>query len=195
MIWLYSEIVKNKLINLFDQYDPPTYNKYYLSGLAYIVPMIKSFAETVSGEFIDRLFFKLEESCESIEKLVKKGELEIILYSSNTQFKLKNTQGFLIYTKTTHSVTKEEKIYVLLLCVEKPYRKFGYGKIFMEEFIERVKNSNDKPKRIILHSLDSSLGFYQAFGFTEIPDKPTNYKKIFKYEKYDANTVLMHLKI
>jgi len=195
MIWPYSQIVKNKLEKLFGSYDDLTYNNYYMSGLPHIIPMIKLFAETISGEFIDRLFFKLSEPIDSIEKLVKKGELEIVIYSSNTEFKLRNSQGFIIYTKTTHSVTKEEKIYVLLLCIDKPYRKFGYGKVFMEEFIDYIKKSNTKSKRIILHSLDSSLSFYQAFGFTEIQDKTTNYKKLFKYEKYEKDTVLLQLEI
>jgi N-acetylglutamate synthase-like GNAT family acetyltransferase len=197
MIIQYSDFVKNKLTKWFGShgYSVETYNKYYTSGLTSIIPIIKYFAETVNGDFIDQLFHKLFEPTVSIEKLVSRGEIEVIIYSSETEFKLANAKGFIVYTKTTHSVTKEEKIYLLLLCVNKSYRKYGYGKVFMEEFIELVKNSNSKSKRVILHSLDTSLQFYKSFGFTEIPDKITNYKKLFKYEKYDKQTVLLEYSI
>lgn len=195
MIYQYSQFVKNKLIKLYKTYSDETFNKYYLAGLNQIIPIIKFFAETISDGFIDNLFHKIQEETRSIEKLISRGEIEIIMYSSDTNFKLNNTKGFIVYTKTVHSVTKEEKIYLLLLCIDKPYRKYGYGKVFMEEFIDFLKNSNSKPKRIILHSLDSSLPFYLAIGFIEIPDKITNYKKLFKYEKYDKKTVLIEYRI
>lgn len=198
MIIQYSQFVKTKLSKWFGSEDSnpiDTYNYYYMSGLECIIPMIKQFAETVNGNFIDNLFHKLQDPSVSIEKLVARGEIEIIIYSSDTQFKLSNAKGFIVYTKTTHSVTKEEKIYLLLLCVNKTYRKYGYGKVFMDEFIQFIKNSNNKSKRVILHSLDTSLQFYKSFGFTEIPDKVTNYKKLFKFEKYDKKTVLLEYSI
>jgi hypothetical protein len=195
MIFQYRQIVKEKLLKLNENYDESTYNKYYLSGLTHIIPLIKHFAENVNDNFIDILFHKIYNETDSIEKIVNRGELEIVLYLSNTNFSLKNCQGFIIYTKTTHSVTKEEKIYVLLICIDKPYRKFGYGKVFMEEFIQDIKNTNTKSKRIILHSLDSCLNFYLGLGFTQVPDKITNYKKLFKFEKYDKESVLLHLEL
>ncbi len=199
MIIQYSQFVKTKLSKWFGpdkSYSMETYNYYYLAGLSYIIPLIKQFAETVNENFIDHLFHhKIKDPAVSIEKLVSRGEIEIIIYSSDTQFKLANAKGFIIYTKTTHSVTKEEKIYLLLLCVNKTYRKYGYGKVFMDEFIQFIKNSNSKSKRVILHSLDTSLQFYKSFGFTEVPDKVTNYKKLFKFEKYDKETVLLEYSI
>ncbi len=198
MIIQYSQFVKTKLSKWFGSEDSKqvdTYNYYYISGLEYIIPLIKQFAETVNENFIDNLFHKIQDPTVSIEKLVTRGEIEIIIYSSDSQFKLSNAKGFIVYTKTTHSVTKEEKIYLLLLCVNKSYRKYGYGKVFMEEFIQFIKNSNSKSKRVILHSLDTSLQFYKSFGFNEVPDKVTNYKKLFKYEKYDKETVLLEYSI
>jgi len=198
MIIQYSQLVKNKLVQLYGEnsgYTDSIYNQLYLSGLAHIIPMLKYFAETISEDFIDRLFYKLTNETPSIEKLVSRGEIEICIYTSDTKFKLANSKGFAVYTKTTHSVTKEEKIYLLLLCIGKPYRKYGYGKVFMEEFLEWVSNSSGKSKRVILHSLDSSLHFYLSLGFTEIPDKITNYKKLFKFEKYDKESVLLEYKI
>lgn len=198
MIIQYSQFVKTKLSKWFGSeksYSSETYNHYYLVGLSLIIPLIKQFAETVNENFIDNLFHKIQDPAVSIEKLVTRGEIEIIIYSSDSQFKLSNAKGFIVYTKTTHSVTKEEKIYLLLLCVNKTYRKYGYGKVFMDEFIQFIKNSNSKSKRVILHSLDTSLQFYKSFGFTEVPDKVTNYKKLFKYEKYDKETVLLEYSI
>lgn len=198
MIIQYSQFVKNKLIKWYgskSDYTDETFNQYYLAGLVHIIPLIKSFADTISNDFIDRLFHKLSDQTVSFEKLAARGEIEICIYTSDTNFKLSNAKGFAVYTKTTHSVTKEEKIYLLLLCIDKSYRKYGYGKVFMEEFIELIEKSNGKSKRIILHSLDSSLPFYLSIGFTEIPDKITNYKKLFKFEKYEKDSVLLEYKI
>ncbi len=198
MIIQYSQFIKTKLIKWFgpkESYSIETYNHYYLAGLTHIIPLIKQFAETVNDNFIDNLFHKLQDQSISIEKLASRGEIEIIFYSSDTEFKLQNIKGFIIYTKTSHSVTKEEKIYLLLLCINKSYRKYGYGKVFMDEFIQFIKNSNTKSKRIILHSLDKSLQFYKSVGFTEIPDKASNYKKLFKFEKYNKKTVLLEYSI
>ena len=193
MIYQYSQFVKNKLSKQYVQYSEETFNKYYLAGLKQIIPIIKFFAETINDEFIDKMFYKVTvENC-SIEQLVSRGEIEIMMYSSDTVFKLKDAKGFIVYTKTVHSITKEEKIYLLLICIDKSYRKYGYGKVFMEEFIEFVKKSNDKSKRIILHSLDTSLQFYLALGFTKIPDKIINYRKLFKYEKYNKETMLLQI--
>ena len=193
MIYQYSQFVKNKLSKQYGQYLEETFNKYYLAGLNQIIPIIKFFAETINDEFIDKMFYKVTvENC-SIEQLVSRGEIEIMMYSSDTVFKLKDAKGFIVYTKTVHSITKEEKIYLLLICIDKSYRKYGYGKVFMEEFIEFVKKSNDKSKRIILHSLDTSLQFYLALGFTKIPDKIINYRKLFKYEKYNKETMLLQI--
>jgi N-acetylglutamate synthase-like GNAT family acetyltransferase len=195
MIFQYSQIIKNKLEKIYKKYDVSTYNKYYLIGLSHIIQKIKSFTDNINEDFINNLFLNVSTQTDTIEKNIKKDKLEILLYLSNTQFSLKNCQGFIIYTKTTHSVTKKEKIYILLLCIDKPYRNFGYGKVFMEEFIEFIKKSNDKSKRIILHTLDSSFGFYQALGFIQISDKISNYKKLFKFEKLEKNSVILHLEL
>lgn len=179
MIFLYSSIIKNKLKKLNKLYDKDTYNHYYKLGLEKIIPILKEYADTINENFL--------------EELIYQDDIEIIFYSSNTDFVLKNCQGIIIWTKTINPITKEEKIYLLLACIQKQYRKYGYGTVFLQEFINFVKVLNNKSKRIILHSLETSVKFYKSLGFTEVPDKPINYKKLFKFEKYNKKALLLHL--
>lgn len=185
MIFLYSSIIKNKLNKLYNlkklnKYDNNTYNYYYKLGLEQIIPILKEYADTINETFL--------------EKLIYQDDIDIMFYSSNTEFALKNCQGIIIWTKTLNS-SKEEKIYLLLLCIQKYYRKYGYGTVFLQEFIEFIKIQNTKSKRIILHSIETSVNFYKSVGFTEVPDKPSNYKKLFKFEKYNKKALLLNLQL
>ncbi len=170
MIFSYSDLVKNKA-----KKKKLNYTQLYINGLETLKPMIKKYAETINEGFIDQI--------------LNDNDIEIMLYCSNTNFSINNCSGFIIYTKTI------DKIYLLLLCVNKQNRKFGYGKVFLEEFIEYIKNKHKKNKKLVLHPLDNTVSFYKTFGFNEINCEPNKYKKLFKYEKYDKNANLLELEI
>jgi len=108
MIFSYNDIVKkiakNKKIN---------YKELYFYGLSKLKPKIIEFADTINDTFIDII--------------LNHEDIYILLYCNDIKFKISNCCGFIIYAKTN------DKIYLLLLCISKKYRKFGYGKIFLEE--------------------------------------------------------------
>ena len=169
MIFSYSEMVKNKVkkVNV-------CYNTLYDNGKIIIFQKIKEFANTINELFIERLF------------LFNNNDIEIIFYSNDSYFSMKNCNGIIIYTKT------KDKIYLLLICINNKYRNIGYGSIFLQEFIDYIRNKY-KNKKIILHSIEQTIGFYKKAGFIEILEKPIKYKKLFKYEKYDKNIKLLEL--
>lgn len=170
MIFSYSELVKNKA-----RKRKIDYKQLYINGLQTLKPIVKEFAETINENFIDQIF--------------DDDDIEIIFYCNDYKFSINTCTGFVIFTKTI------DKIYLLLLCVNKKYRKFGYGKVFLEEFVEYTKNKYIKNKKIVLHPLDNTISFYKTFGFNESNCMPCKYRKLFKYEKYDKNATLLELEI
>lgn len=183
MIFLYSDYLKDKLIKKYNNYDIYLYDKYYKIGIYKISPIIKEYADNINEGFIDFI--------------LNSNNIEIVFYSNNSTKSINNNLGIIIYTKSTNIYNKQKKnnIYLLLLCIKKKYRKFGYGKVFLEEFIDYIKNLNNNDKTIVLHPLISSVYFYKTFGFSEIIDKPYNYKKLFKFEKYNKDISLLSLNL
>lgn len=95
---------------------------------------------------------------------------------------LNNITSFIIFRKII--LKKEVNYIILLMGVHKEYRRYGYGKILLDEFIEYIKNSKtNKPKNIILHSLESSEEFFLNYGFLKIK----NSRFIKNYEGWKSN--------
>jgi len=172
MIFILSKIIKEKLKEK-NIYNKETYENYFRKYIYIISYLIKEYADTINERFIDLL--------------LKSKNIDIGLYLINSEFKIKDIIGFCIYSNTG---IKKEKIYLLLFCIKKTYRKFGYGKTFLEEFIEYMKIQNKQ--KIITHSIDESIKFYKFIGFI-ISNKIYNYKKIFEFEKYNKNAKILEL--
>lgn len=105
---------------------------------------------------------------------------KIIFSCIDNNFNLTNITSILIYRKTKSA--GQIKYYVLVLGTHERFRKFGYGKIIIDEFVQWIKQTDKSvfPKKILLKSLDTSLGFYQSYGF-EIAELKNN-KLFYKYE-------------
>jgi hypothetical protein len=177
MIINFSDIVKNKY--------PNEYNKYYNIGLKMLSEIIKTeYADNINNTFIDYV--------------LNSNDIEILFYSLTDTFSIKNAYGILIYTTVKYN--NEIKYYLLIFCIRNKYRRIGYGSQFLHLFIEYIKQNNKQHnkqinKRIILHSLETSVQFYKSIGFTEIQDKVYNYKKLFQYQKYNKNDILLNLEL
>jgi N-acetylglutamate synthase-like GNAT family acetyltransferase len=63
------------------------------------------------------------------------------------------------------------------LFITPKYIRKGLGKLLMEDFINRMKNTNCK--KIILHADPNSEGFYQKLGFQKIGKFQTSIKNRF----------------
>lgn len=175
MIFTYNELIKEKL-----KKSQKSYYELYNTGLIKLIPLIKLCADNINEKFIDRIF--------NIS-----NNIEILIYTNCNEFKLTNIIGFIIYDKTCKRQIKEDKIYLLLLCINSIYREYGYGKIFMTEFIEFIIKLNKNQKKIILHPLESTYNFYKSIGFTQTKDKIYKFKKLFNYELYNKNKIIFEL--
>ena len=69
-----------------------------------------------------------------------------------------------------------------MLGTHERFRKYGYGKVILDEFIEFIKklNKSNKKIKILLKSLESSMGFYISNGFIQSELKSN--RLFFKYE-------------
>lgn len=173
MIIDYLNIVKMKY--------PKDHIQYFDIGKNIICKLLKSdYLDNINENFIDNIF--------------SNNKIKIIFYSNDNKFSMKNNIGIAVY----HIIKNinEIKFYLLLFGINKKYRKLGYGTEFMNQFIDYCKLINfQRCKRIILHSLISSQKFYNSLGFTEIIDDKHKYRKLFQYEEYNKNTIILQLNI
>jgi ribosomal protein S18 acetylase RimI-like enzyme len=70
--------------------------------------------------------------------------------------------GIIMYRQILNTNMKN-RYYIPLLAIRKKARKLGYGKIILNEFMEKIKNN--KITEIVLLSLKSSVNFYLKYGF------------------------------
>jgi GNAT superfamily N-acetyltransferase len=115
-----------------------------------------------------------------IENILNSNKTHIIISCIGDKFDIKNITSILTYHKTTSLNTI--KYYILLLGTHERFRKYGYGKIILDEFIEFVKKANNPNKKIkiLLKSLEKSSVFYITNGFVKSELKSN--RLFFKYE-------------
>ena len=175
MIKDFIEIVKNKY--------PENHQYYFNIGKKMIANILKNdYLDNINENFIDNI--------------LDSNNIKIIFYSHNNKFLLKNNIGILVHYITQNN--EEIHFYILLFSIKNTHRRVGYGTDFINNYIsycKSYKNSNNKEKYIILHSLDSSYEFYKSIGFIDITIQKHKYKKIYQYEKYYKNMLLLQLKL
>lgn len=119
-------------------------------------------------------------SKEYIDNIISNNKTKIIFFCLNDNFNLKDIISIIIYHKT---ISQEKiKYYILAYGINKRFRKYGYGKYSLDEFIQWIKskNNNSKQKEILLKSVESSLSFYLEYGFTQT--NLISNKLFFRYE-------------
>lgn len=111
------------------------------------------------------------------------NKLKILFITIGHQFKINDIVSIIIY----HKIQTVDKIkyYILSFGIHKRFRKYGYGKNSLDEFIELIKQNDksNKQKILLLKSIESSLNFYIRYGFIKT-DLASN-KLFYKYEPYD----------
>jgi hypothetical protein len=126
------------------------------------------------------IFYLSNINHEYIDNIINLNKYQIIISNIGNKFDIKNISSILIYHKTSSS--NLIKYYILLLGTHCRFRNFGYGKILLDEFIEKIIDSNKSNKKIkiILKSLETSMDFYKSYGFVKSELKSN--KLLFKYE-------------
>ena len=100
---------------------------------------------------------------EYIEYLLRDKNNHILFYCIDNVFTKSNIVSLLIYHKIY--VKKNDKCYILLLATQQNFRNMGYGKVFLDEFIEFMKKKKDIT--IYLKATEKSKNFYISYGFIE----------------------------
>jgi hypothetical protein len=143
---------------------------------------MSDFSTKISDYYIFNLF------CQTKNK--------IVLYSfdnSGTDIDIKNCPCGLIYH--VDYTGDEINIYIMFIATKYKFRNLGYASIFIEEFINFIKNefinneSNNYNKvNIVLDSLTEAVTFYEHIGFKLIKTDKYNEKfhitKDIKYEHF-----------
>lgn len=173
MITDFSDIVKQKYKN--------NYSYYFNIGKNMICKLLQTdYLDNINEEFIESIF--------------NDNNIKIIFYSYNSNFTIKNNIGIAVYNII--KTNKESKFYLLLFGINKKYRNLGYGSTFLNMFINYCKLFNKIiNKTIILHSLKVSYDFYKSCGFIDVIDKKYKYRKLFQYEKYNKDIIILILKL
>ena len=112
--------------------------------------------------------------------ILNSDKTQILVSCIDNKFHIKNITSILIFHKTI--AQDFVKYYILLLGTHERFRKYGYGKIILDEFIEFVKKSNKSNKKIkiLLKSLAASMVFYLSNGF--IKSELKSNRLFYKYE-------------
>ena len=162
----FDSVIKQK----YDEYvnlnlEPISFDSYKKIGLDKIKKIFEYYFTNLNQIYVDNL--------------IKCEKTKILFLCSETKFNIKNIKSILLYVKT--KTNDCVKYYILAFGTHYQYRKFGYGKILLDEFIEMVKKSKTKfNKKILLKSVESSLNFYLTFGF--VPTQLKSNKLFFKFE-------------
>lgn len=112
----------------------------------------------------------------------------IAFYCLDIDFDLNNCPSILIYKKCKHD--DEIHYYILFTCTKQQFRGQGYASKLFDGILERIKEENKNTKKkvkIILSSLETSVLFYESYGFKWTRKCIKEYPKLLNYELYKKN--------
>lgn len=120
-----------------------------------------------------------------INNILENDKVKIFMVCIDKNFSFQNIISMIIFHKT--SSKNKIKYYLLAYGIHKKFRKYGYGKYSLDEFISWIKitTNNNKRRILLLKSIETSMNFYLSYGFV-FTDLVSN--KLFY--KYEPNTEL-----
>jgi predicted GNAT family N-acyltransferase len=160
MLLTFEEYIKKKFIYNREKYDLAKTKKYLL---------FKKFCDNINIEYI-------KEKC-------KDNNNKILLYSINGK-ECNDIIGILMYRIILNNKQKL-RIYLTLMSVKEQMREYGYGKLLLNELIEKF-NMKNKNIEIVLLSIPESYHFYENNGFIQ-----KNIKYIEKNEDTQNNFMMV----
>ena len=168
VLFEFDKIIKDK----YDKYiiknniNQISFNEYKSKGLEQFSKLFPFYFSGININYTDNI--------------LNSDKTHILVSCIGDKFDIKNITSILIYHKTIS--LDFTKYYILLLGTHERFRKYGYGKVILDEFIEFIKklNKSNKKIKILLKSLESSMGFYISNGFIQSELKSN--RLFFKYE-------------
>lgn len=170
VLFEFDKIMKEKYINYktnkLEKIQGIEYEQFYQIGIEKITEIFHFYFSGINQKYIIQI--------------VQDKKNKILFSCIDEKFNLKNITSLLIYHKT--KTTEFNKYYVLALGTHERFRKFGYGKVIIDDFVNwiKLKNKSELKKKILLKSLESSLKFYLEYGF--VSTELEHNRLFFKYE-------------
>ena len=123
------------------------------------------------------------------EKLIDHHQTKIAFYCMDTaKFTIGNCPSGMIYHK--HEENDSICYYILFICTQHKFKKFGYASMMLTNFIERVKNEtqqSSKIVKIVTSSLETAVTYYENFGFKWTRKSLIDYPRMLRFENYNKN--------
>lgn len=170
VLFEFDKIIKSKYIKYINKTSSPIDFEEYKKK------------STISISKIFNLYFT-GISKDYIQSILTNNKIKLLLVCVSESFSFQNIVSIIIFHKT---ISKNKiKYYILAYGIHKKFRKYGYGKYSLDEFIDWIKIStnNNKQNILLLKSLESSMSFYLSYGFV-LTDLASN-KLFYKYEPID----------
>ena len=151
-IFNFDEIVLNKYKIANKNNSNLTFEEYKKKCLEQILLISEMYFSGISEKYI---------------KFLLNNNEKILFFTIGQKFCLDDIISIIIYHETNSN--NKNKYYILCFGIHAKFRKFGYGKYTLDEFIEWIKSSNksNKQKIILLKSIKSSYDFYLSYGFVQ----------------------------
>ena len=121
----------------------------------------------------------------------------VAFYCLDREFAMSNCPSAMMYRKCHHKIkntdTKEMpseiRYYVLFTCTKRSFRGQGYASKMFDGFLERVREEKQKHPdhviKVILSSLESSVLFYESYGFKWTRKCISEHPVLMEYEAYE----------
>lgn len=118
--------------------------------------------------------------------LLENEDNKIVFYNLNLDsdsiYNINNCPSAIIYNIV--NIDSCVICYIMVLTTIPQYRKNGYAKKLLDEFMFDIKQKYENVK-IVLSATDESFSFYEKNNFVLVEDDLIDHPILSKYEKYD----------
>lgn len=147
------------------------------------------------GDFYEKVFIL---SCKYASKVVGAEYIMTLLSDPrnsvafrciDTIFNIDNCPSILIYHKHVDDAKCENTYYILMICTKRSFKNMGYASSLLDDFIGRIHDLrvSEHQCKIVLSSLESSVTFYEEYGFKWMRTSLTDHPILMNYEKYEKD--------
>jgi len=134
---------------------------------------------------------------EYTSSLLKDQNNIIAYYCLDKEFSFQNSPSSLIYRKYKYG--KKIEYCILFACTDSEFRGKGYASKLIDGFIDRIREENKKNKdceiKIILNAIESSVLFYENYGFYWTNESILKYPRLLNHECYDEDKEYFIMKL
>jgi GNAT superfamily N-acetyltransferase len=135
-----------------------------------------------------------------INAVVRDEKNLIAFHCLDQEFSIYNCPCLMVYRKVVEPVSIN--YYMLLICTQRQFKGQGYASKLLNGFVDRIRSEPDprlsvldasgsdciyaeRPKKIILSSVETAVTFYETHGFKWTRKCLTDYPFLMRYEIYE----------